>query len=78
MLLERDSCAIGDTTQSPGDGLAGYTQSTAARLGLTIVTTHETRFCRSFDGVVLAYAIDGDGPPMVKAIEHAHAVLPNH
>jgi hypothetical protein len=37
-------------------------------LGLTIVTaTHETRFCRSFGGVVLAYAIDGDGPPMVKA-----------
>jgi hypothetical protein len=36
--------------------------------GLTIVTaTHETRFCRSFDSVGLAYAIDGDGPPMVKA-----------
>ena len=28
---------------------------------------HETRFCRSFDGVGLAYAIDGDGPPVVKA-----------
>jgi pimeloyl-ACP methyl ester carboxylesterase/DNA-binding CsgD family transcriptional regulator len=28
---------------------------------------HETRFCRSFDGVGLAYAIDGDGPPIVKA-----------
>jgi hypothetical protein len=29
--------------------------------------THETRFCRSFGGVVPVYAIDGDGPPMVKA-----------
>jgi hypothetical protein len=29
MLLERDSFAIGDTTQSPVDGLAGYTQPTS-------------------------------------------------
>jgi pimeloyl-ACP methyl ester carboxylesterase/DNA-binding CsgD family transcriptional regulator len=28
---------------------------------------HETRFCRSPDGVGLAYAIDGGGPPLVKA-----------
>jgi pimeloyl-ACP methyl ester carboxylesterase/DNA-binding CsgD family transcriptional regulator len=28
---------------------------------------HETRFCTSSDGVRLAYAIDGDGPPLVKA-----------
>jgi pimeloyl-ACP methyl ester carboxylesterase/DNA-binding CsgD family transcriptional regulator len=28
---------------------------------------HETRFCTSFDGVGLAYAIEGDGPPLVKA-----------
>jgi len=28
---------------------------------------HETRFCTSFDGVRLAYAIDGEGPPLVKA-----------
>jgi pimeloyl-ACP methyl ester carboxylesterase/DNA-binding CsgD family transcriptional regulator len=28
---------------------------------------HETRFCTSFDGVCLAYAIDGEGPPLVKA-----------
>jgi RNA polymerase sigma factor (sigma-70 family) len=28
---------------------------------------HETRFCTSFDGLGLAYAIDGDGPPLVKA-----------
>jgi pimeloyl-ACP methyl ester carboxylesterase/DNA-binding CsgD family transcriptional regulator len=28
---------------------------------------HETRFCTSFDGVGLAYAIDGAGPPLVKA-----------
>jgi pimeloyl-ACP methyl ester carboxylesterase/DNA-binding CsgD family transcriptional regulator len=36
--------------------------------GLTILSVkHETRFCRSFDGVRLAYAIDGNGPPVVKA-----------
>ena len=28
---------------------------------------HETRFCTSRDGVGLAYAIDGEGPPLVKA-----------
>ena len=28
---------------------------------------HETRFCTSPDGVGLAYAIDGAGPPLVKA-----------
>jgi pimeloyl-ACP methyl ester carboxylesterase/DNA-binding CsgD family transcriptional regulator len=36
--------------------------------GSTIVTLrHETRFCTSPDGVGLAYAIDGEGPPLVKA-----------
>jgi len=28
---------------------------------------HETRFCTAPDGVGLAYAIDGEGPPIVKA-----------
>jgi hypothetical protein len=28
---------------------------------------HETRFCSSPDGVGLAYATDGEGPPLVKA-----------
>jgi pimeloyl-ACP methyl ester carboxylesterase/DNA-binding CsgD family transcriptional regulator len=28
---------------------------------------HETRFCSAPDGVGLAYAIDGEGPPLVKA-----------
>jgi pimeloyl-ACP methyl ester carboxylesterase/DNA-binding CsgD family transcriptional regulator len=28
---------------------------------------HETRFCTSSDGACLAYAIDGSGPPLVKA-----------
>jgi pimeloyl-ACP methyl ester carboxylesterase/DNA-binding CsgD family transcriptional regulator len=28
---------------------------------------HETRFCTAPDGVGLAYAIDGEGPPLVKA-----------
>ena len=35
---------------------------------ITIVPLkHETRFCSSPDGVGLAYAIDGEGPPLVKA-----------
>ena len=37
-------------------------------IGITIVPVrHETRFCSSSDGVGLAYAIDGEGPPLVKA-----------
>ena len=28
---------------------------------------HETRFCTAPDGVGLAYALDGEGPPLVKA-----------
>src|SRR5215218_10005918 len=28
---------------------------------------HATRFCTSPDGVGLAYAIEGDGPPLIKA-----------
>ncbi|MGZ4179618.1 MAG: alpha/beta fold hydrolase [Solirubrobacteraceae bacterium] len=28
---------------------------------------HETRFCTSPDGVGLAYAIEGEGPPLIKA-----------
>jgi pimeloyl-ACP methyl ester carboxylesterase/DNA-binding CsgD family transcriptional regulator len=28
---------------------------------------YETRFCRAPDGVGLAYAVEGDGPPLVKA-----------
>ena len=36
--------------------------------GTTIVPLkHETRFCTAPDGVGLAYAIDGEGPPLVKA-----------
>jgi DNA-binding SARP family transcriptional activator/pimeloyl-ACP methyl ester carboxylesterase len=29
--------------------------------------TQEIRFCRTTDGVTLAYAVSGDGPPLVKA-----------
>ena len=28
---------------------------------------YETRFCRASDGVGLAYAVEGEGPPLVKA-----------
>jgi pimeloyl-ACP methyl ester carboxylesterase/DNA-binding CsgD family transcriptional regulator len=32
-----------------------------------VALRHETRFCTSPDGVGLAYAIEGEGPPLVKA-----------
>jgi RNA polymerase sigma factor (sigma-70 family) len=32
-----------------------------------VLLKHETRFCSSPDGVGLAYAIEGEGPPLVKA-----------
>jgi pimeloyl-ACP methyl ester carboxylesterase/DNA-binding CsgD family transcriptional regulator len=67
MLLERVFCAIGAITQEPLDSAAGSTHS-SPHAGLTIFSVkHETRFCKSFDGVGLAYAIDGNGPPVVKA-----------
>ena len=44
--------------------MAGSTHPSA----VTIVSLrHETRFCTAPDGVGLAYAIDGEGPPLVKA-----------
>ena len=78
MLLERDSYAIGATTQSPGMAWRDtrspplrtartYDRHDARDPVLQVVRRRRTRL-----------AIDGDGPPMVKAIEHAHAVLPNH
>jgi RNA polymerase sigma factor (sigma-70 family) len=49
---------IGATTQLRLRGVAGYTYDRPV---------HETRFCTSSDGACLAYAIDGSGPPLVKA-----------
>jgi pimeloyl-ACP methyl ester carboxylesterase/DNA-binding CsgD family transcriptional regulator len=49
---------IGATTQFRLRGVAGCTYDRPV---------HETRFCTSPDGVCLAYAIDGEGPPLVKA-----------
>jgi len=58
-LLSRRSRHIGATTQF---------RAPAWRDARTIVPLrHETRFCTSPDGVGLAYAIDGEGPPLVKA-----------
>ncbi len=42
---------------APGPGQLGYDRC----------LKHGTRFCTSPDGVTLAYAIDGEGPPLVKA-----------
>ncbi len=39
----------------------------AGQLGYDRLLKHGTRFCTSPDGVTLAYAIDGEGPPLVKA-----------
>src|SRR5215207_3151725 len=49
---------IGATTQLRVREVAGSTYDRPL---------HETRFCTSSDGVCLAYAIDGEGPPLVKA-----------
>src|SRR5215217_9385336 len=49
------------------------TSSCRRRVPRCIATTriiplrHETRFCSSPDGVGLAYATEGEGPPLVKA-----------
>ena len=38
-----------------------------ARRVTIVPLRHETRFCTAPDGVGLAYALDGEGPPLVKA-----------
>ena len=45
------------------------TQSAARMWGgeSTVLPVHAAPFCTAPDGVGLAYAIDGDGPPLVKA-----------
>ena len=49
-------------------GSSGTRAGSGGAIGITIVPVrHETRFCSSSDGVGLAYAIDGEGPPLVKA-----------
>jgi pimeloyl-ACP methyl ester carboxylesterase/DNA-binding CsgD family transcriptional regulator len=45
----------------------GSANRTASARTTIVPVRHETRFCASFDGVGLAYAIDGEGPPLVKA-----------
>jgi pimeloyl-ACP methyl ester carboxylesterase/DNA-binding CsgD family transcriptional regulator len=48
--------------------VAGFTYWVEIAPPITIfLLKHETRFCTSPDGVGLAYAIDGDGPALVKA-----------
>src|SRR3954469_14477131 len=57
--------AIGATTQIR---VAAWRHARIASAGTTIVALrHETRFCTSPGGVGLAFAIDGEGPPLVKA-----------
>jgi pimeloyl-ACP methyl ester carboxylesterase/DNA-binding CsgD family transcriptional regulator len=44
-----------------------HTRTTITATTTIVPLKHETRFCTSPDGVGLAYAIDGEGPPLVKA-----------
>jgi pimeloyl-ACP methyl ester carboxylesterase/DNA-binding CsgD family transcriptional regulator len=44
-----------------------HTRTTITATTTIVALKHETRFCTTSDGVGLAYAIDGDGPPLVKA-----------
>jgi RNA polymerase sigma factor (sigma-70 family) len=68
-LLARRSPHIGATTQIRVAAWRDARRRPRAHpAGTTIVPLrHETRFCTSSDGVGLAYAIDGQGPPLVKA-----------
>jgi pimeloyl-ACP methyl ester carboxylesterase len=68
-LLARRSPHIGATTQIRVAAWRDARRRARAHpAGITIVPLrHETRFCTSSDGVGLAYAIDGEGPPLVKA-----------
>jgi RNA polymerase sigma factor (sigma-70 family) len=59
-LLQGRSRGIGVTTQIRVAGVAGCTYT-------IVPLKHETRFCTSPDGVGLAYAVEGEGPPLVKA-----------
>src|SRR5918993_5815979 len=52
----------------PGRDRATSSARTPRAITVTIgLLKHETRFCTSPDGVGLAYAIEGEGPPLVKA-----------
>jgi pimeloyl-ACP methyl ester carboxylesterase/DNA-binding CsgD family transcriptional regulator len=66
-LVSSGQRGIGATTQIPAGAVAGCTHFDGPRAGTIVSLTHETRFCTSPDGVGLAYAIEGDGPPLVKA-----------
>ena len=67
-VLESGSRDIGATTQLRPAPVAGCTQTDRAHEDYDrAVSRHETRFCTASDGVGLAYALDGAGPPLVKA-----------
>ena len=52
----------------PGRDRATSSARTPRAITVTIgLLKHETRFCTSPDGIGLAYAIEGKGPPLVKA-----------
>ncbi len=64
-MLAGGPADIGATTQIR---VAAWRYARSPSAGTTIVALrHETRFCTAPDGVGLAYAIDGEGPPLVKA-----------
>jgi len=55
------------TSQSPGARARGIRVRVVVKPGAIAVLEHQTRFCTAPDGVGLAFAIDGEGPPLVKA-----------
>src|SRR5262249_60453791 len=55
-------------TASVGGRLGGFQVGGAGTHGAPMVVLKpQTRFCTAPDGVGLAYAIEGEGPPLVKA-----------
>ena len=56
---------VGDVAQSGGSGTSAG--AGAASLAAAATPRQEIRFCTASDGVRIAYALAGDGPPLIKA-----------
>jgi DNA-binding SARP family transcriptional activator/pimeloyl-ACP methyl ester carboxylesterase len=59
-----EACAVRDRARGTGAGRDGAPPPLARAASLA---TQRVHFCNATDGVRLAYAVSGDGPPLVKA-----------
>ena len=58
---------VGDVAQSGGSGTSAGQAAGAASPAAVPTLRQEIRFCTASDGVRIAYALAGDGPPLIKA-----------